>query len=391
DPIEIGSLAQCSRYLSTLIADQHLWRELYLSQPLDDPTKCVSPMGRPHPEPFDWKGELQTITRARTVLEDISLCKPHERCGVLQTLLRLVSWVPPLRYPSDDDNVSLNILWVSAFTRRGNFIDSRSIPWEQSDEEKQLRAKLHTMLGLIPSDLDKEVVMGSRAFVYTMRNYNWANEFGPFNGNGTVNWVHVKAIHHAISMHLIPPIPEGTDFEMLLYPLSAPHTQVVLPEGVDLDKVEDWAGVGGIWYLSFCFVDHRQLIRYNQSGLGPQGLLDNAHISDPDFREIYRTLEVKVHVARTAPDKKHPGRPQIYFVGVMAAPSTSIMNGYVKMMDDGQIRWHFVCGESGNAIWSCEGVQIGGVQSAYGGSWTTIFHDADDPVGKYRAIRQYKG
>lgn len=32
---------------------------------------------------------------------------------------------------------------------------------------------------------------------------------------------------------------------------------------------------------------------------------------------------------------------------------------------------------------SSEGIQVGGVGSCYGtlGSWTTIFHDTDDPVG----------
>jgi len=36
-------------------------------------------------------------------------------------------------------------------------------------------------------------------------------------------------------------------------------------------------------------------------------------------------------------------------------------------------------------ICSSEGVQVGGLRSAFGvlGSWTTIFHDADDPVGKW--------
>ena len=37
-------------------------------------------------------------------------------------------------------------------------------------------------------------------------------------------------------------------------------------------------------------------------------------------------------------------------------------------------------------ISSCEGVQVGGLGSSFGilGSWTTIFHDLDDPVGEDR-------
>ena len=45
-----------------------------------------------------------------------------------------------------------------------------------------------------------------------------------------------------------------------------------------------------------------------------------------------------------------------------------------------------VSGDHGNlnAIWNCEGVQVGGLGSSFGilGSWTTIFHDIDDPVGE---------
>ncbi|KAF5340129.1 hypothetical protein D9758_013144 [Tetrapyrgos nigripes] len=370
-------------FFSTLTNDQHLWRELWSAQPFDDPLTCVSPIGRRRTDPFDWKGELQIIIRARTILENISLCKPHERCTTLQTLLNLASWVPPLKTQSDNDNVSQNILWVFALTRGGNFIDHRRIPWEQDEEERQLRAKLHTILGILPMDLENEAIIQARAVVYSMRNYTWANEFGPFKADGRVNWEHVKAIHHTISMHLLPPI-EDMDFLMLLYPLSAPRSQIVIPQGVDLDQEDDWAGVEGYWNVSFCFCDHHLLIRYNSSA-APPAPLDNMYISDPLFREVFRTLEVKLHVTRVVPDSKHPGRPQIYFVGVMSHPSTSIMNGYVKMTDDGHVRWHFVSGESGNAIWSCEGVQVGGVRSAYGvlGSWTTIFHDVDDPVGPF--------
>ncbi len=45
-----------------------------------------------------------------------------------------------------------------------------------------------------------------------------------------------------------------------------------------------------------------------------------------------------------------------------------------------------VVADSDFFFYSSEGVQVGGLRSAFGvlGSWTTIFHDADDPVGKWR-------
>ena len=47
-----------------------------------------------------------------------------------------------------------------------------------------------------------------------------------------------------------------------------------------------------------------------------------------------------------------------------------------------------VSGDQGNAIWNCEGVQVGALGSSFGvlGSWTTIFHDIDDPVGEKSQI-----
>ena len=49
-----------------------------------------------------------------------------------------------------------------------------------------------------------------------------------------------------------------------------------------------------------------------------------------------------------------------------------------------------VSGEQNNAIWSSMGVQIGGLRSSYGvlGSWTTVFHEDNDPVGQYSLTRK---
>ncbi|KAJ3781041.1 hypothetical protein GGU10DRAFT_123270, partial [Lentinula aff. detonsa] len=92
DPIEVGMISCCSRLFYNLIynsrgdSSQHLWRALYLAQPFDDPTRCVSHHGRPRVGEFNWKSELQAIIRARTVLKDVSICKPYERIQVLKTL-----------------------------------------------------------------------------------------------------------------------------------------------------------------------------------------------------------------------------------------------------------------------------------------------------------------
>jgi hypothetical protein len=68
---------------------------------------------------------------------------------------------------------------------------------------------------------------------------------------------------------------------------------------------------------------------------------------DPEFVEVFRTLDVTLYLKRTEPDPAHPTTPVLYFFGEMQAPSTSTMHGRVRMSVDNQIQWHFVsCGHS---------------------------------------------
>ncbi|KAK7054423.1 hypothetical protein VNI00_003621 [Paramarasmius palmivorus] len=401
DPLDISSISQCSRFFHLLInhpPDQHLWRNLYLIQPLDDPEKCFSPLGisRLSLGPIDYKSELQAIIRARTVLEKgSSICKPHERVPILRTILNLLLYVPPLQTPADildAAKLSQNMLWVAAECRKGALLDPGTYDWEPTKEEEQLRARIHTMLGVTPRDWTDDARLDARAYVYNMGNYNWANEFGPFlaeedavpgvgdAGANKVDWVHVRNLHLNISMQLLEGFVEDLQgarelMEIFMYPLSFPYTQLIIPPGMNLDTTEDWADVAGEWDVSFCFCDHHLLMNYNHTN-------DKSLLVPPFFREEFRTMSIRLHVTKVLPSAKHPTRPTIYFGGTIERAGT-VMSGSVSLTDDEQVRWRFVSGETGNPIWSGEGVQVGGLRSAFGvlGAWTTIFHDRDDPVG----------
>jgi hypothetical protein len=261
DPIHVASVAQCSSFFWSIVYnpnDQALWRALYLEQQFDDPRTCVSQQGYPKGA-LDWKGELQHFVRARTVLHDPSLCRSGERLIILKTVLEMISYVPPLSVAENISEISRNLLWVAAVFRGGAFLDQIESDTDTSDEEKQLCARLHTHFGLTHVDARRSARVRSRAYVYDLRNYRWDNEFGPFDEHGCVNWIHVQALHHAVSMHLVD-LQEDEDFEFAIFPLSIPFTQIVIPEGVNLDEEEDWAGVAGVWRVSFCFCDHRELL-----------------------------------------------------------------------------------------------------------------------------------
>lgn len=261
DPYDVASIAATARTFHSLVyesADQHLWRALYLAQPLDDPRLCVSMNGKPR-SAIDWKGELQRIMRAQSVLANIKRCRQHERCTILKTLLDMVCNVPPLSSAYNSSQLSQNLLWVAAFMRRGAFIDH--INWVPSDEEFQLRARLHTYFGLTPADVRRARRVESRAYVYNMRNYRWGNNFGPFlmDSSGRVNWVHMRELHHVLSMHIID-LQEDEDFDFTIFQMSLPFTQITIPDAMNLDQEKDWAGVSGSWRCSFCFCDHRELL-----------------------------------------------------------------------------------------------------------------------------------
>lgn len=262
DPLEVAALGQTSRFFRTLVyqtTDQHLWRSLYLGQPFDDPRSCVSFIGEPRPT-VDWKPELQHIIRARSVIENLAICRPGERCTILETLLNMACNVPSSPHAFSDD-LSQNLLWVADVLRGGLFLHHDE--WTLSAEEQQLRARLHTYFGLTP--IETQISSGlrtkSRAYVYDLRHYSWLNHFGPFHmdGSGRVNWIHMRALHHVVSMHVVD-LGDNEEFIFTVFPMSLSFCQPIIPEGMDLDQERDWAGVAGYWSCTYCFIPHELLM-----------------------------------------------------------------------------------------------------------------------------------
>ncbi|PCH39840.1 hypothetical protein WOLCODRAFT_66963 [Wolfiporia cocos MD-104 SS10] len=386
-PRYVASLAQTCNLLHAEIynpLDQRLWRMLYLLMPLDDLRLCRNSLGDPLPQEVDWKSAVQRVVRAQTVLSDSSKCRPGERLTILQTLIDLVCNLPtaPTFWDVQPTN---NLAWLVALLRNSKVFEYNRE--DVTDEEHQLYSRLHTYFGLTARDYQPARRTTSRGFVYAMRHYRRENGYGPLlmDGSGRVNWEHVQAIHHVMSMQIVPPREETELGQSLftIYPMSLPYCQSVIPEGVDLGRERDWAGVEGSWQCSFCFCDHRELLVYNNYNLLNFGPLQTGIFDDPDFVEIFRTINIDIRVISTKADSSHPTRPVIHFSGT--AHGNTMMVGEVKLTPDNQIRWHFKSGEGGQAVWSSEGIQVGNVRSSFGvlGAWTTTEHDTHDPVGPF--------
>lgn len=258
DPLDVASVAQACRFFRGFVYltdGDRFWRALYLSEPFDDPRKTVTYLGSCRTD-INWREELRRIIRARTVVNDVSVCRPDERCQVLRTLLDMVTNVPPLPFP-ESEPTSRNVLWVQKLLQDGAFLDLDS----QSHEERQLRARLHTWFGLTDRDGLVAKRVNSRAFVYSQRNYRSSNSFGPYlrDGSGVVDWEYVQKLAHVFARNLIEK-EEEEEVAFEICSLSLTFCQAVIPPGLDLDRESDWAGVEGLWRIFYCFIDHRELL-----------------------------------------------------------------------------------------------------------------------------------
>ncbi|CAL1712181.1 unnamed protein product [Somion occarium] len=385
DPLDVANVSQTCTTYAALVYDPHgisFWRELYLRQPFDDPRTCYTELGDPVGPPIDWKTRLKRIIRARTVVNDPSKCRIDERRQVYQTLLDMVREIPPT---NSDAEQSLNAAYVVSLLDGREFLDLESCWTEPLDrEERQIRARIHTYFGLTAKDLQQPRRTEARGQVYAMRNYKPLNFYGPFlkDGSARVDWEMMSHIHLVMSIHVVPPIIYD-GFRYIIYPMCLPYCQSEIPRGIDLDKEVDWAGITGTWKCSFCFIDHRELLVFNNYNLSDQIRLDTSLFDDPNFIEIFRTINVKFHVKDSEPDPNHPTRPKLHFDGEIEGHAH--MFGWVAITPDDNLRWHFESGEPGNPVWSSEGVQVGGVRSLYGvlGVWTSVEHDINDPVGPF--------
>lgn len=389
DPLELAALAQTGRLFRELVygdKQQHIWRSLYLSYPLDDPRLCVDHLDRPvvgESGIFDWKTELQRIVCVQTSLQKSEERPNHpgEAEVIFTTLLTISGHYLRSDYrcdPSTSSNIQLlQQLATPLILHR---------QWILNEYEIQLLTRLHTILGFAVDGNSLPALAQSRAYIYNLERYNNENGFGPFerDGSGRVNYVHLNAIRHVISAHVhygSEPVPDHSPDDLSVAACLPTKSLEPHIRGHGDPSYRDWIGVDGWWWVNFAFCDHRELLHFNMVNAGAE-TVDASVFEDPDFVEIYRSLHFKLSVTHSTENPSHPDYPDIFFEGELEQRGVT-MRGNIHLTDDGTIRWHTVSGEGGNPMWSTEGVHIGHVRGSFGvlGIWTTVAHEDSDPVG----------
>lgn len=404
----LQKLALTSRTVRKLIyhsEDQYFWRELFLSRPFDDLRKAPPPLTTQKPalQP-DWKTELQRRVSADAVMRN-GITGPRLYRALATLVAAVETALPVSDGPGTDE--SENLKWLDTLLRSATF-DEESLPLH----EQQLLGRLMTYLALTYESSEpgveetaksrlarNEMRRTSRCYVYDLRRYKEDTLWGPFlrgeKGELRANWVHMQHIVNVVAMKLRE-LP-GLALQIYNKPRAGiSATQAYSAPFAHDRKPHDWAGVAGTWRRFVCFMDYRDLFAFNfsVSGTGPR---DRAFFDD-DYQEAIRPVELHLDVldssmseSSTEPSSEPPSHavryPPLFFKGMSrgAHSADAAVEGSVRVLADGSVRWSFVTKYDGLTQWSAEGLQIGNICSAagVGGIWTGAFHEDADPAGPF--------
>ncbi|KAF8520345.1 hypothetical protein BU17DRAFT_65370 [Hysterangium stoloniferum] len=364
-PVTVSAFAQTCKAYRRLVyhpEDSHFWRTLFLRQAeFDDPRLSQTD---PVNAKVHWDAMLQRWVAASNKLRSASLRVEQDQ-EFLYAVNEMIAHARPS--PSPSSNLQTLQRLFDGNDHMSQFEDDsstvRNIITSPGQTKIQLAYRLRVYFGYGAAIRVAQERPRARYFVYNLRHYHHRNDYGPFlpDGSGCVNWGHIFMIQLVITMNVMSiASPEQLGLLMNLTSLQ-PRS----PADCGVTDKRDWAGITGKWQVIFCSCDHREVANGSEPDL--------AIFEDEEFEGVARCLDFNLCVTRVeqCPGKKD--RPKIHFVGEVKGISR--IAGQVYMSPDNQIRWSFVLEEPA--------VQIGGVGSACGalGTWTTIFHDVDDPVG----------
>ncbi|OJA18314.1 hypothetical protein AZE42_09345 [Rhizopogon vesiculosus] len=400
-PRDVASFSQTCRTAHHLVyggSDQYLWRQLFLLFPFDDPRQIQS-VSREDCQ-VNWREELHRRMEAQLIANRKS-SKLEDFLRAIETFVSVVCSAAPVTR-GNERVPSPNLLWVVDILLSTNMLRS---PLLASEDGNQSLARLRSYLALTLDEYDEDDEEGkemlqlirarSRCQVYDLRNYHRRNDWGPFITAGKANWTHIESIINVISMNLYDRPLDWPDTRPR-YGLEA--TRSYSAPGTTARAASDWAGVEGHWRRYVCFMDYRDLFAFNY-GSRVREQHDGTYFNNPAFEEATRLIELKLtlidpqdipdcYILDRFPDSPCKQCPTLYFTGsswgIQGNESTVI--GSVTMSEGGVVRWRLASVvESHNIQWSSEGVQIGGIASAFGvvGAWTGARHDPRDPVGPF--------
>lgn len=258
-PFDVASFSLTCRFAYYLVYhgnDSHLWRQLFLLYPFDDPRSCLKASDDLDFIPkFNWKAELQRRIKAEEIASGTD-GKAITWKFALDTFISVVQEASPLLIGRELEP-SHNIDWLTRVLENSPLFHASICPGDE--QVLQLLARLKSCFALLLEG-DKSIAQlkgqrsASRCYVYNLRNYRFGNDWGPFVEGGGVNWRHIEAILNVILMNLseLPGL-----WSINQPPLGFHATRAYSAPDSLLRDHKDWAGIEGTWRRHVCFMDYR--------------------------------------------------------------------------------------------------------------------------------------
>lgn len=263
DPRDVASISKTCRTAYSLIyhaGDQHLWRQLYLLYPFDNPEagqarKADSkasgePKQETHAGWVNYQRRLTDLLRAQRAADTSAPQTSEEEWDALQTFQSLLIGLPALEYMGDGlSRLSHNAQWLEETLSDGQALlkSSKPISPYDYDEAEGVKARLRcclsfTLIRVLRSGSElsfKSKRVASRRYVYDLRHYSVKTRWGPFTVDNRINWVHVEHLMNVVWMNLV-------DYNLPNIRIPKIGAEAFRPHSSGgTFTAEDWAGVEG--------------------------------------------------------------------------------------------------------------------------------------------------
>ncbi|GAA96145.1 uncharacterized protein L969DRAFT_14343 [Mixia osmundae IAM 14324] len=250
-------------------------------------------------------------------------------------------------------------------------------------------SRLHLLHGLTARERTSRSARGkAKQLVYCLEKYGWDNEFGPYRSDrsGCVDWNQLEAIASVIGRNF-DLVAENEQATPKGFIACGPYT--VPP---NLLAPQDWAGIEGLWYGAFSYLDYADLLFYNV-GHRPEARPSLTHVDEAVGGVMTMNLRLDDSIRGDSLLRTDlpicKDLPVLYFSGVSGGhgayrPQTRVKGRVSLMPGAREVRWRWIVNYGGSDRWQLDGVQPGGIRSAaVFGTWSDCDHDDASPVGPF--------
>ncbi|KAL8927219.1 MAG: hypothetical protein Q9208_002395 [Pyrenodesmia sp. 3 TL-2023] len=370
--------------------------------------------------PFEWRLWAQKLYRTRNILmSNNDNLKLENIESVAESVMHM------LQTDVTIDSSASNVLLLDVlFTQSSNYdtllcqstlhqeplgialgavAREKQVLCHSSSIRSQSSAKLHCLGGVLyhlaedpwnSSLLTKQITARAASCVYDWRQFGTFNRFGPFVDKDTlrVDWEKMEAIQYILSdgcqtfMGDVCMPGDGDSDRIITDAWEDPFEGVVpgsfvtpIPRKVisPLDARDPY-NVTGTWIRVLCCPIYHRLVAFNKPAMEPA---ESQPRPPWNWKDKFALMSMELRVTHVEPmyARGFGALPVVHFEGTrtylaqtQARHPNGKSRGTVSLTAEGEVWWTSFETGQGAEPWECQGIQIGGLNSARGvfGMWS---------------------